>query len=351
MNKLKVKRNLGLVFFYYLSTLLGTCPFVYDFKARSIRISKLRSTIGIAFYGAAMVSMTPLILLSVNELNYSEFITKGFVTIILVLNEHAKTVSSIVSLTIFIWKQSGFVELFNEILAVDNELSESGVLLESEKWFNFMVTVKLGVNLVILIFDICWFSFNKGFNNMNSIIVLVVLCYFSIFVFHLFFVGYFNIAVAFISKLWKVTNIRLMRIFTEYKSLKVSGLNKEKCAFLSDELDELLVLYRKLFELHNNLRCLYQLQVTGWVVTNFFNNVSVAFTAYTYFFGDKFHWAPMAVFGGLTVACFLDSFITWCICESHLRFYRESKDILGIFSELRSLDVRFDETVEYGWAD
>lgn len=45
------------------------------------------------------------------------------------------------------------------------------------------------------------------------------------------------------------------------------------------------------------------------------------------------------------MASLFDSFLISSICESNCGSYKEAMTILGQFSEIRSLEVRFDKTV------
>lgn len=338
------KLNIGLTFFYYLTVFFGACPFVYDSKAQVLRISIIRSAVGVVFYGAAMFAMFPLGFLAINSLRQSEFLAKDFATIIGMSSEYAKNFVNIISLIFFIKNRNGFLEVFNRILDVDEEIGQNGISSESENWFTFTVGFKVGIASFIYCLHFVWFFL--GFKDLNLLLILVMWSHNAAFLFQLFTICYFNLAVASISKCWKIMNIRLLDIYRQYKTLKVSALSKEQCGFLSDQLDGTVIFYKKLYELHANLRGLYQIQITGWATTSFLNNVSISFMTYTLFFGEKFQWVFVTLLGGLALISFLDFFITWSICESNLDFYRDTMNILRMFSMLRSLDFRFDRTVE-----
>lgn len=203
MEKLKVRSSFLLLFFYYFSTLVGTCPFIYDSKANAMRFSKIRSSIGIVLYGVSIGLLIPIRLHSANKIDYSKVLTKDFVSIVEGMNEYTKNIISIISLAIFIKNRNQFRQLFNGILALDKE----EISFESEKWFTSMVATKIGVGLVVWIFSFSWFFMN--FKDLNLIIITLFWCHTSVFIFQLFSVNYFYMAVALISKSWKATNIRL----------------------------------------------------------------------------------------------------------------------------------------------
>lgn len=345
MKKLTSKRNKGLVFFYYFSIILGARPFIYDSKTHVLRISTVLSSIGILIYGAAIFSLIPLGLLSTRTMKQSEFLAKDLSTIIAIFSEYASNFFRMTSFILFIKNRKRFLRIFNEILAVDEEVSEIQRSSESENWLTFTVVVKIGVGLIICCLSFCWFL--MGFSQLNLLITLLMWSYNTVFLFQIFTICYFNLAIASICKCWKVINVRLLNIYREYKTLKVCALSKEKCAFLCDHLDKSLVLYTKLFKMHENLRHLYEIQITGWAATSFFVNVSTGFIAYTLFFKENVQWTAIALSTSVSVISFLDFFITCYLCESSMKFYADTKNIFGMFNKLRSLDVRLDQTVEY----
>lgn len=308
--------------------------------------------IGPLVYGSAILMNIPMSYLAAQTFERSELPQKDFVTILQGINEYAQVLATIVTVIVFIKNKTNLRPFFNAIVKLNwtfFKIRDFSKDLEAEKWFLWMIILKLisgtliGGSQIIL--------FYLTFRNRNVLVYGWFWCHCCLILFQQYAVFYFYIAVGFVSKFFKLTNIRLEEIFAEYKSLVSSGKTRyakmEKCAEICDKIDDLAVYYNLLFEYQKFIKKEYEVQIVSSLLTGFFNNVSDVFASYTLFFGETLDWKTGLYYISVSILGYFDSFLTTCICECNINFSKDAVKVLETFNHLKSLDIRLDRTVRW----
>ncbi|KAL5273542.1 hypothetical protein ACFFRR_000341 [Megaselia abdita] len=349
MKKFRVDTNWAIALNFYMACVLGLCPLVYDRKRHVLRLSMTRSWLGLAIYGTAIALLIPLGYIASKRMEMVEMAIKDFASIIEAINGNIKVLSSIVSLVIFFKNRNNFAHCFNEILKLNRttfKVYDKDAKIE--KWFLWMILTKMAVGTLIAIVNTGMFFIN--FRKRSLIILGIFFCQCGTFAFQQFSVYFFYIAVGFVCKFYKMTNTQLFEVYEQYKTIskldKLKGMTKETCCVLSDRIDEIGTLYKDLFYLHNFLKQVYDVQVLSILTTSFCTNVSFSFATYTLFSGETINTKAITIYVGATVLSFIDTYLTSAVCAANAMFFKEAKHILGVFASIKSLDIRFDRTIE-----
>lgn len=155
--------------------------------------------------------------------------------------------------------------------------------------------------------------------------------------------------IVYLTKYYEILNERLTKVIREAENLvhlKPFAIITKSCE-LSDRLDELGHLYKKVFEAHDGLVDLYQLQILAIILSTYVNNVVMAFNAYSHFKnrniddGGNFHFYVMA---SCALLHYLDIILMIDVCHCNISTATNARNTVSKY-ELVGLDERLDRSV------
>lgn len=346
MAKLGGDINWVIGFMYYAAVFLGVCSLTYDRRSKVLIPSRTRTFLAAVIYGSAVVLAIPIGYMASKRIEMNDMLIKDFASIIQVINGIIRVFSSMVSIVVLLKNRDNFLRCFNHILklkATAFKKKEARI----ERWFFWMILTKVVVGNSAAIAIIVIFFMN--FKKLSLIMLATFWSQMEVMIFQQFSMYCFYVAVGFICKYYKMTNYQLFEVYEQYKAAhrlgRLKGIAKETCGLLSDRVDQLSALYKELFDLHEFIKKVYEVPVLTSLLTSFCTNVSFSFATYTLIHGETVNCLAITIYLSTTVLSFIDTYLTASVCDAYGRFCMEAKNILGIFGNLESLDVRLDRTV------
>lgn len=315
-------------FIYYSAIVLGVCPFLYNREGKSVKRCRILELYSFCIHTTSFLVLNPLGFKVQKSAAARQFITKHFVLLIELFATEMKIISGLLSLLVFYKNRDKFECFINEILKLNSISFKIAKGERVEKWFICMVSLKIFVSGSIGWIHVS--SFIQNFPTINWIIIGAFISSCCILTFHIFNVFYFYTAVGFLTKFFRINNENLEKIHEDFK------FQRTPISQLEHKLQELTILYSKLFYLHTFLIKVYEIQIVSSLVTSFVGNVSAGFATYTLYHSEHVNWLAFGTYFILTTANYLDGYLTSVMCNRNCQFWRRATEILGQFSNLRT---------------
>lgn len=309
-------------FIYYSSLLLGVYPILYNSKEHRISRCRILEFYSLFIHGTAFLAAN-ILGYKMKLLYGGNLVTKDFVLFVDVFTAQIRILSGLLSMFVFHKNCSNFVCFTNNILKLD-----STCFKDSKGWFIFMVFLKMFFTGSIGWMHVSIILQNVPVINWLTMAVFSSTC--AMITFHMFSVLYFYIAVGCLTKFFGITNENLEQVYQDYKFQRTSADQ------VKTKVEELTKIYSELFHLHTFLIKVYEIQIVSALVTNFVGNVSAGFTTYTLYHSEHVNWFAFGTYFILTIANYLDSYLTSVMCNKNCQLWRTATEILGQFTILKS---------------
>lgn len=346
MVKIKLLSIIPVDFYYHLSVIAGVCPFIYDRKNGVVRQSLFLEIYSSIVHGSCILLLVPFLILAHknNDLN-----RKGISQIVEVVNMVIKALSIALSMSLFNKNRLKFQRFSNEILRLNTTTFKVEPKSEDEKihfWLLKIVVLKIAVTAMLGFVHIG--TFLNRFKVMSWQITGVFVCNTGMFMFQQYGIFYFYTAVGFVCKFYQMSNRQLLELCKNYEVLTIikrKASHLEKISQMIDRVDELSLLYKELYDLHDFLKNVYEIQVVSTMIVALLNNVTYWFGTYTTLSVEPFNVVAFVTHFALTLGMYLDAYLMFAVCEKGSRLWKAARDIFGRFNTLKSIDYRFDRSV------
>lgn len=153
----------------------------------------------------------------------------------------------------------------------------------------------------------------------------------------------------YLTKYYEILNEQLKNVIRETENLvhlKPFAIMAKSCE-LSDRLDELGQMYKKVFEAHDGLVDLYQLQILAIILATYVNNVVMAFNAYSQLLDDD-NGGNLYFYVLATCALlhYLDIILMIDVCHCNISTATNARNTVSKY-KLVGLDERLDRSVSF----
>lgn len=347
MTKFKLSSIIPVDLYYHVSVICGVCPYIYDRKNQVVRISSWLEMYSFLLHGSCISLIGPLSLMAYNNNDFGQF-SKDIYHILQAVNNIIKAISIGISMVLFYKNRFNFQKSSNEILRL-NGLFKIEQGSEDEKthfWLMRIVILKIGVTVILGAFH--FVAFFQSYKILTWRILGIFICNVGMFTFQQYGMFYFFTAVGFICKFSKILNQKLSKIYKRYKTLTTigrKGINMDKCCQMSDWIDEISLMYKELYELHDFLMKVYDMQIISSMISGLLNNVSFWFATYSLHYAEPFDLITYLIYVAMTGCLYLDAYLMCAVCQKSSCLWREARSIFGKFTILKSVDYRFDRSV------
>lgn len=154
-------------------------------------------------------------------------------------------------------------------------------------------------------------------------------------------------SVVYLTKYYEMLNDKLQRVISETQNLVHLKLTPfeimAKSCDISDRLDELGHLYKKVFRAHDGLVDLYQLQILAIILSAYVNNVVMAFNAYSERNVDRGNFYLLV---SCTILQYFDVVLIIDVCQSNISTATNARKVVSKYPFV-GFDERLDRSVSF----